>query len=556
MEQLILYVLDPYQAVNNYLYINMKKIFLLILFIYFGVEIYGQVMFQKTYGSTADEIPNSIKQTSDKGYIIYGTSDSAPYLFKIDTLGNLDWTKKFGSSTPTSPNFAHSVDPTYDGGYILTSTLIADNCLKLINTNATGDTIWTKKFGGGYPVNYQIFGNSVRQTIDSGYVIAGLGRTGGTFQTDDAILIKTDKNGTVQWSKNYHNTNNSASWDFQAEAVDVKQTSDGGYVFAGNSKTFYDYDLFVVRTNSLGDTLWTKSFNTLDTLGAVQFGRGKSIQETSDGGFIVSGSTDTILQIGTSFYGNRGALILKLNSSGNISWSKMYYGNAGTEVASVHQTNDGGYIIGLQTNFSGQSVPALIKTNSSGDTLWTKTFGVGLSLSAAVTQTQDGGYIVPCYANTFGSDVDICIIKTDSMGNSSCISRNKSFSIFSNITITDFPPTQVLSPGFIIGNPSLAITSGGALIGDCINVAVSEITDRESTVLISPNPFNSLISIAFSTSIKHLPITIINIVGEVIYESTITSQQSTIDLSNFSNGIYFVRMQSEKGMIVKKIIKY
>src|SRR3989304_100374 len=157
---------------------------------------FSQTTFQKTFGGTSDDWGFSVQQTTDGGYIITGTITSFGagyedvYLIKTDANGNTLWTKTFGG---TSSDEGYSAQQTTDGGFVITgytgSFGAGIDDVYLINTNGSGDTLWTKTFGG-IGIDY---GLSAQQTTDGGYVIAGVTQSfGGGI--DAFYLLKNDGN--------------------------------------------------------------------------------------------------------------------------------------------------------------------------------------------------------------------------------------------------------------------------------------------------------------------------------------------------------------------------
>ncbi|MEP7168652.1 MAG: hypothetical protein ABI855_04725, partial [Bacteroidota bacterium] len=220
-------------------------------------------------------------------------------------------------------------------------------------------------------------GRSVQQTTDGGYIITGYYSSfcGGVS------LIKTDAYGDTLWTKNF-------CGGFIRMGYSVQQTADGGYIVTGWTHSFgsLGYDVYLIKTDINGDLLWTKAF------GRTGQELGYSVQQTTDGGYIITGRTDTLGGI------NNDVFLIKTDVNGDTLWTKTYDVTGDDVGNSVKQTTDGGYII--VAAFSDY----LIKTDSNGDTLWTKTFGgINEDVVRSVQQTTDGGYICAGYTNSFGA---------------------------------------------------------------------------------------------------------------------------------------------------------
>jgi hypothetical protein len=167
-------------------------------------------------------------------------------------------------------------------------------------------------------------------------------------------------------------------------------------------------DFYLIKTDSSGDTLWTRTY------GGDDIDEGFSVQQTADGGYVIAGVTESFGA------GDMDVYLIKTDSSFDTLWTRTYSGEGDDHGYSVQQTDDGGYVIaGFTESFgAGEEDVYLIKTDSSGDTLWTRTYGgVGFDYGRSVQQTEDGGYVIAGYTNSFGAGgADVYLIKTDPDG--------------------------------------------------------------------------------------------------------------------------------------------
>lgn len=193
----------------------------------------------------------------------------------------------------------------------------------------------------------------------------------------------------------------------------IQNTNDGGFIIAGTTNSFGSDsgDVYIIKINTVGDTMWTKTF------GGINQDYCSSIQNTSDGGFIILGSTNSFGA------GNYDVYLLKIDSIGNLQWSKTYGGIDYDSGRTIQETTDGGFIIGGETKSFGVGYfnIYLIKINIIGDTSWTKTYGkTDTNLRFRhIEQTTDGGFvIVGGFLDNNSYDFwDIYVLKTDSIGN-------------------------------------------------------------------------------------------------------------------------------------------
>jgi len=384
-------------------------IFVLLLFILQNnLVVNAATTFQKTFGGTSDEYGYATEQLSDGGYIMcgrtisFGVGGFDNYLIRLNANGDTLWTKTYGN---TGYDEAQSIKQTSDGGFIMvgqTATVDYAGDVYLVKTDVNGVLVWSTAFGSATKFD---FGYSVRQTSDGGYIIAGL--TNGTGAgLRDVLLIKTNATGVLQWSKTY----GGAADD---EARSVEETADGGFIISGFTQSYGSgYQMYLIKTNSTGNVTWSKTFGG----GGLELGY--SVKQTSDGGYVLLGYSDS--------YGSGllDVLLLKLTATGGISWSKTYGGTADDYGLCIHITTDGGYIISGRTSSYGAGAGDyyLIKTDVNGVHQWSKAYG-GSAIDQAgnVRQTADGGYILTGYTMSFGAGIrEAYLVKTDATGASGC----------------------------------------------------------------------------------------------------------------------------------------
>ena len=313
------------------------------------------IKFVKTFGGSNHDKGNFVQQVADGGYIIigytqsFGSGYSDMWLIKTDLEGNEQWTQSYGG---TSSDEGKSVMETTDGGYIITGfTRSFGNGASdvwLIKTDSKGNETWNQTFGG----NKHDYGQSVQETTDGGYIITG--RTSSFGNGDfDLWLIKTDVDGNQQW-------NHTFGGDDYDEGISVEQTIDGGYFITGRTSSFGNGNLevWLIKTDSYGNEI----LNQIS--GAISANRGNSFHQTADGGYIITGS------IFSSGNGSLDVWLIKTDSEGNDEWDKTFGGNYYDEGNCVQQTMDGGYIItGYTSSFGNGAYDVwLIKADSEGNT--------------------------------------------------------------------------------------------------------------------------------------------------------------------------------------------
>jgi uncharacterized delta-60 repeat protein len=492
------------------------------------------ISFAKTYGGTNGEGATSVRQTSDGGYILAGRTYSFGaggdiFLIKTDANGNIQWAKTYGG---TNNDWAYSVQQTSDGGYIVAgytwSFSVGYYDIFLIKTDANGNLQWAKTYGGA---SFD-WATSVQQTSDGGYIVAGatwsFGAGNGKF-----FLIKTDANGNIIWAKTYGGT-------IGEYARSVQQTSDGGYIVAGYTASFGagNGDFFLIKTDANGNIQWAKTYGGIYTDSAT------SVQQTSDGGYIVAGYT-------ASFgAGNGDFFLIKTDANGNIQWAKTYGGTSYDLATSVRQTSDGGYIVAGSTESFGAGGRDifLIKTDANGNIIWAKTYGgIYRDSATSVQQTSDGGYIVAGYTDSFGAGGrDIFLIKTDANGNiGSCsIVRSVSSTVNTVSPTVNTPSPSVSSVSPTVNSVSPTITSPNPNVSEPCPLSISESCQCVSGLI---TPYKGGIKVSVS---EEFEVKVYNVSGGVV-KSVKGKNEVKIELSR---GVYFVEVVSGGKVIREKVI--
>jgi hypothetical protein len=364
----------------------------------------GDTLWTRTYGGVGlGEYCNQVQQTSDGGFIFAGQNGFEggifPWLVKTDADGNMVWSEVYYEATTNT--YFSSVMQTSDGGYIAGGISRANWGTSridyyLVRTDSSGGTIWSNTYSTeGYGFDY---GESVRETFDDGFIFGG--NTAPGPRPYEFFLVRTNASGDTVWTRTY---GDGGAGDERAHSV--IQTADGSFVMAGytNSYGAGSWDFYLVKVDSFGDTVWTRTYG--GTSGEEAF----CVQETSDGGFVIAGYTSSFGSGLQDFY------VVRTDSIGNTLWENTYGGPQDDYAKSVKQTPDNGFIIvGSTASFgAGFTDCYIVRTNASGDTLWTRAYGgYDDERAYSVDLTSDGGYIVGGHTSSFGSgDYDVWLLR-------------------------------------------------------------------------------------------------------------------------------------------------
>jgi len=297
----------------------------------------GYMQWNRTFGGSEEDVGYSVKQTTDGGYIVagctksYGMGEERLWLLKTDSNGSKEWDHIFGGFVSSSGDGGWAVDQTEDGGFIVTgytmSYGVGGKDLWLIKTDCVGNKQWSRTFGGPK----DDVGMSVVQTGDGGYIVTG--RTASFGSGDDDIwLLKVNPEGDEQWNRTFGGPKD----DVALQVIELKD----GYVLTGRTESEGSggKKAFLLKTGLDGKKLWERTYG--------QDSSGISLQQTTDGGFIIAGSTNSPVT-------GKDALLIETDPNGNAQWI-MPLGGPGEDMGtSVAESLDGGYVMAGITNSFG-----------------------------------------------------------------------------------------------------------------------------------------------------------------------------------------------------------
>ncbi len=394
--------------------VNFKITFILFIWIFFNSlsinaqnEEKEQVGFIKYFGTTGISRGVTVEEVVNGGYILTGYTTDGKYggedvfLIRTDAKGNIIWRKTYGGKGNDN---GWAVRQTDDGGFIILG--FTDSFgnggmdVYLVKTDPEGDVIWTKTFGS----EKDEFGWDIRTTQDNGFIIAA--QTNGYGNGDiDAYLIKTDSLGIEEWS----NT-------FGGKKVDrifsVQPTHDGGFIAGGITYSYdnvgpNDRDGYLIKTDFSGKQEWYKTFgkNNYDVVHSVDL--------TNDGGFILTGYGESF----STSKNNRDVYLIKTDSNGKHERIKTYGGLDEERGIKGLQTENGDFVV-IGFTKEGNNL-YLLKTNINGEKLWTRTYGENdkMDFGYTVKETSDGGLILIGHSESLeNGQASVLLIKTDEQG--------------------------------------------------------------------------------------------------------------------------------------------
>ena len=449
-------------------------------------------LWSRTYGGEFGEYCNSIVLATDSGYVLAGSSNSFGegrsdiWLVKTDINGDSLWSRTYGDS---ASDVCFSMIQTTDGGYALGGMLSFidiqndfenSSNMWLIKTNAEGDSLWSKRYGG----NGNEVCSSIIQTADGGYALGGFTESFGNGY-DDMWFVKTNADGDSIWSKTF-----GGQWN--DDCCKIIQTLDEGYALLGHTYSFGagGSDIWLVKTDEEGDTLWSNTF------GGEDHDYCGSVVQTADSGYVISG------------YVNSDMWLIKTDASGDSLWCQVFETDG--NVGDVIQTSDDGFIATTDHSFFGGSYTWIVRMNSIGDVLWSDTLSSGELL--LIICTPDGGYALAGETSAFPDQPDMLLVK---LGADTLSAPN-------------------------IGGP--------VLIGDFILMPVYPNPFNSTTTISYGLPCPSQVSLLVYNTLGQQITTVFEGYRQAGFHS------ATLSASDLPSGLYFVQLKASEQVFTRKVM--
>ena len=459
--------------------------------------------FYARYGGNGYDVGYDVRQTLDKGYIItgstssYGLGNTDMYLLKLDSMGHHRFQNTFGNA---NNDIGKAVIQLIDSSYVMVgytnSIGFGGYDIFLVKADKLGQLVWQKTIGGA---DWD-FANSLQQTTDGGFIIAGSTFSYG-YGKEDAYVVKTDANGNTQWSKTFGGIEDDI---FKS----VVQTTDGGYVLCGSTKSYADIngDAWVFKLNNLGDSVWSKTY------GGVKEDFFNSIKNLQNNNLLVGGSTKS-----TSVGGNFETKFSVLNLIDGIE-THTY-----TDLSSVDE-----YYNDIEQGLNG--------------------YVVACGLTKSLLYSDDG--VVDIYSTTYG------YFNAYSIGGNTmddlfavCKTKDKGYAIVGRTT----------SYGAILEDVFFIKTDSTGAYGNNIT-SIKNINNDSFMLSVFPNPATNTVFVKTNgvTKYNSLNCKIITVTGTELLNQKIYEETTPLNLENITNGMYYVifyngtnLLKTEKISIIK-----
>jgi predicted secreted protein len=565
-------------------------------------------LWTRIYGGPGNDRGLSVLPLEDGGFLVsgatasFGSGDADFWLIQTDSNGDSLWSRTYGGPLQDA---AASVLPAQGGGYWISGHTLnygaGERDWLLIRLDENGDSLWSRTFGG----EDNEWGGRLHATSDGGFFLEG--QLGDPSLGAQFGLIKINANGDSLWGRNFGGPEHEGCFDGE-------QTDDGGYILSGTTMSFGagDRDMWLVKTDENGDSLWSRTFG--GELEDWCYG----VAETSDGGCVLAGHTRSFGAGGADVW------LIRTDSNGDSLWSRIFGGEADDYCRDVRITKDGGIILaGFTYSFgSGGGDAWLIKTDANGDSLWSATYGVPEydERFYSIVQTADSGFImvgllhdpaipqedllmmrtgpdpiIPFPPGAFERvlpedstlfdvpDVEFTWTQSvDPNGDQVTYLLHLESPTYTFLDTTDYTTTDTSIIVHIpwplehvdeihafywtvhaaaAGDTVEASNGEGIFYMDIIGAAdVASVVPLEYRLAAYPNPFNPSTQITFDLpKASHVTLGVFDLLGREVGILTdeaypAGTHSATFDGSNLSSGIYFYRLQAGDFVQAKKMV--
>lgn len=322
----------------------------------------------------------------------FGAGFADVYLVKLDSEGNLEWSNTYGGP---GWEYGNSVAETPDDGYIIagytTSMGAGSRDVYLVKTDRDGKQIWAQAYGGAD----LDMGNSVAVTPDGGYIVAGYSEFFGAGE-NDVYLVQVDAEGNETWSHTF-------GGEAAEMGMSVLVNREGDYIVAGATGSFgaSNRDFYLINISPQGNEIWAQTYGYGEFL---PYEWGNSVIESRDGGYLIAGNSNVSTQLGTGELMNM--YLVRTDDLGKEIWTSNIGRGQGYDYANaVHETDDGGFlVVGTTKSGSDNNDIYLIQVDFGGQVVWKKSFGdFGSEWASDVTLTRDGDILIVGHTNSFGA---------------------------------------------------------------------------------------------------------------------------------------------------------
>ena len=355
----------------------------------------------ETYGGASGERGFSVAEVSTGGFIIVGSTKSYGaggrdlYIVRTNSTGGFLWNKTYGG---TLFDTATDIKECSSGGFIIVGWTESygegGKDLWLLRTNASGDLIWDKTFGGSKEER----GEEIIECSDGGFAI--IGRTASVDPGNyDAWLIRLNATGGHLWNQTY----GGAGIEY---GYGIVECSEGGFAITGWTQSYGagSFDMWLMRTDAAGDHRWNTTF------GGSASDSGSRLVEVSTGGFIIAGQTWSYSK------GYADAWLVRTNASGDYLWDQIWGGAAGNDVLRyVIEVSDGTFAatgLAATSIYSSSYDVFMVRVDTNGEELWSRTYGGGaLDEGNRIIEVSEGGYIIACETMSYGNDNQMMLLR-------------------------------------------------------------------------------------------------------------------------------------------------